>query len=98
MAESEEELKSLLMKVKKEKEKTGLKLNIQKTMIMAPSPINSQQIDRETMETVTDFILGFKITADGDCSHEIKKTLAPWKKSCDQPRQCIKKQRHYFAD
>ena len=76
MAESEEELKSLLMKVTEESEKVGLKLNIQKTRIMASSPITSQQIDGETMETVTDFIfLGFKITADGDCSHEMKKCL-----------------------
>ena len=76
MAESEEKLKSLLMKVKEESEKVGLKLNIQKTKIMASGPIISQQIDRETMETVTDFIfLGSKITADGDCSHEIKRHL-----------------------
>ena len=76
MAESEEELKSLLMKVKKESEKGALKLNIQKTEIMASSPITSWQIDRETMETVTDFILrGSKITADDDCSHEIKRHL-----------------------
>ena len=75
MAESEE-LKSLLMKVKEESEKVGLKLNIQKTKIMASSPITSWQIDGETMETVTDFILGgSKITADGDCSHEIKRCL-----------------------
>ena len=88
MAESEEEL-SLLMKVKEESEKAGLKLNIQKTKIMASSPITSWQIDEET---VTDFNLGSsKITADGDYSHEIK-TLAPWKKSYDQPRQHIKKQ------
>ena len=74
MAKSEEELKSLLMKVKEESEKVGLKLNIQKTKIMASGPITSWQIDRETMETVTDFIfLGSKITADGDCSHEIKR-------------------------
>ena len=73
MAESEEELKTLLMKVKEESEKAGLKLNIQKTKIMASGPITSWQIDRETMETVTDFIfLGSKTTADGDCSHEIK--------------------------
>ena len=79
-----EELKSLLMKVKEESEKGGLKLNIQKTKIMASSPITSWQIDGETIETVRDFIfLGSKITADGDCSHEIKKTLAPWKKSYD---------------
>ena len=76
MAESEEELKSLLMKVKKESEKVGLKLNIQKTKIMASGPITSWQIDGETMETVRDFILrGSQITADGDCSHEIKRPL-----------------------
>ena len=76
MAESEEELKSLLMKVKGESEKVGLKLNIQKTKIMASSPITSWQIDGETVETMTDFIfLGFKITVDGDCSHEIKRCL-----------------------
>ena len=81
------------MKVKEESEKVGLILNIQKTKMMASSPITSWQIDGETMETVGDFILeGPKITADGDWSHEIK-TLAPWKKSYDQPRQCIKKQR-----
>ena len=85
MAESEEELKSLLMKVKVESEKVGLKLNIQKTK-MASSPITSWQIDGETVETVADFIFGgSKITADGDCSHEIK-TFTPWKKSYDQPR------------
>ena len=94
MAESEEELKSLLMKVKEESEEVGLKLNIQKTKIMASGPITSWQIDGKTMETVTGFIfLGSKITADGDCSHEI----APWKKSYDQPRQHIGKQRHCFA-
>ena len=76
MAESEEELKSLLLKVKEESEKVGLKLNIQKTKIMASSPITSWQIDEEKMETVKDFIfLGSKITADGDCSHEIKRHL-----------------------
>ena len=76
MAESEEELKSLLMKVKEEREKAGLKLNIQKMKIMASGPITSWQIYKETMETMTDFIfLGFKITADGDCSHEIKRRL-----------------------
>ena len=76
MAESEEELKSLLMKAKEESEKAGLKLNIQKTKIMASSPITSWQIDRETMETVRDFIfLGSKITPDEDCSHEIKRRL-----------------------
>ena len=98
MAESEEELKCLLMKVKEESEKVGLKLNIQKTKIMASGPITSWQIDRETMETMTDLtFLGSKITADGGCSHEIKR-LTPWKKSCDQSRQHIKKQRHYFAN
>ena len=76
MRESEEELKSLLTKVKEEREKAGLKINIQKTKIMASSPITSWQINGETMETVTDFILGgSKITADGDCSHEIKRYL-----------------------
>ena len=77
MAESEEELKNLLLKVKEESEKVGLKLNIQKTKVMAPGPITSWQIDGEPMETVTDFMfLGSKITADGDCSHEIKRHLA----------------------
>ena len=81
MAQSEEELKSLLMKVKKESEKTGLKLNIQKTNITASGPITSRQIDGEKMETVTDFIfLVSKITMDGDCSHEIKKQLLLGKK------------------
>ena len=98
MAESEEELKSLLMKVKEEIEKVGLKLNIQKTKIMASGPITSWQIDGETMEIVRDFIWGgSKINADGNCSLEIK-TLAPWKKSYNQPRELIKKQRHYFAN
>ena len=83
--------------MKEESEKVGLKLNIQKTKIMASGPITSWQIDGETMETVTDFIfLGFKIPVDGDCSHEIK-TFAPWKKNYDQPRQHIKKQRPHFA-
>ena len=85
VAESEEELKSLLMKVKVESEKVGLKLNVQKTKIMTSGPTTSWEIDGETVETVSDFIfLGSKITADGDCSHEIK--LAPWKESYDQPR------------
>ena len=76
MAESEEELKSLLMKVKEQSEKVGLKLNIQKTKIMASGPITSWEIDGETVETVSDFILrGSKITADGDCSHEIKRHI-----------------------
>ena len=98
MAESEEELKSLLMKAKEESKKAGLKLNIQKTKIMASSPIASPQIDGKTMETVTDFIfLGSKITTDGDSSCEIKRCLLLGRKS-DQPRQHIKKQRHYFAN
>ena len=83
------------MRVKEESEKTDLKLNTQKTKILASGPITSWQIEREKVEAVTDFLfLGSKITADGDCSHEI----APWKKSYDQPRQCIKKQRHYSAN
>ena len=99
MAESEEELKSLLMKVKEESEKVGLKLNIQKTKIMISGPITSWQIDEETMETVRDFILGAsKITAGGDCSHEIKRHLLLGRKVMDQPRQHIEKQRHYFAN
>ena len=81
MAESEDELKSLLMKVKKESEKIGLKLHIHKTKIMASSPITSWQIDGETVKTVANFILGgSKITADGDCSHEIKRRLLPGRK------------------
>ena len=97
MAESEE-LKSLLMKVKEESEKAGWKLNFQKMKIMASGTIISWKIDGETVETVSDFILGgSKITSDGDCSHEIK-TLTPWEKSYDQPREHIKKQRHYFAN
>ena len=80
-------------------EKAGLKLNIQKTKIMASSPIIPWQIDRETKETVRDFIfLSYKITADGDRSHEMKKMLSLWKKSYDKPRQHIKKQRHYFGN
>ena len=94
MAERGKELKSLLMKVKEETEKVGLKLNIQKTKIMASGPITSWQIDGET---VPDFIfLCSKITADGDCSHQIKRHLLL--ESYDQPRQHIKKQRHYFAN
>ena len=92
MAQSEEELKRLLLKVRDKSEKSGLKFNIQKTEIMASVPITSCQIDGETVA-----YLGSKITADGDCSQEIK-MLAPWKKSYDQPRQHIKKQRHYFAN
>ena len=98
MALSEDELKSLLMKVKEESEKVGLKLNIQKTKIMASGPITLWQIDGETAETVTDFIWGgSKITADGDCSHEIQRYLLLGRKY-DQPSQHIKKQRHYFAN
>ena len=99
MAESEEELKSLLMKVKEESEKVGLKLNIQKTKIMASSPIASWQIDGETMETVTDFIcLGSKITADCDCSHEIKWHLLLGRKALRYLDSVLKKQRHYFSN
>ena len=89
IAESEEELKRLLMKMKEESEKVGLKLNIQKMKIMGSGPVTSWEIDGETVETVSDIILGgSKITADGDCSHEIKrrKVMTPWKKSYDQPR------------
>ena len=97
MAENEEELKNLLMKVKEESEKVGFKLNIQKTKIMASSPITSWQIDGKTTETVTDFILGgSKITADGDCM-KLKDTYS-LEKSYDQSRQLIKKQRYYFAN
>ena len=99
MAESEEKLRMSWWKWKRRVKKVGLKLNIQKTKIMTSGNITSWQIVWETMETVRDFILGgFKVTADGDCSHEIKKTLAFWKKRYDQPRQHIKKQRHYFAN
>ena len=99
MAESQKELKSLLMKVKEESEKAGLKLNIQKMKIMASGPITSWQIDGETMERVGDFIfLGSKILADGDCSHEIKGHLLLGRKVMTNLRQCIKKQRHYFAN
>ena len=98
MAESKEELKSLLMKVNEESEKVGLKLNIQKTKIMASSPITSWQIDGETMETVTDFILGgSKITADGDLSHEIKRCLLLGRKDMTNLEH-IEKQRRYFAN
>ena len=98
MTESGEELKGLLLKVKEENEKAGLKLNIQNTKIMASSPITSWLIDGQKMETVTDFIfLGSKITADGDYSHEIQRFLLLGE-SYGQPRQHIKKQRHYFAN
>ena len=95
MAESKEELKSLLMKVKEESEKAGLKLNIQKTKIMASSPITSWQIDGETMETVTDFIfLDSKITADGDCSHEIKRCLLLGRKAMTNLDSILKSRDH----
>ena len=98
-AESEEELKSLLMKVKVESEKFGLKLNIQKMKIMTSGPIPSWQIDGETVETVTDFILGgSKITADGDCNHEIKRCLFLGRKVMTNLDSIFQKQRHYFAD
>ena len=74
------------MKGKEESEKVGLKLNIQKTKIIASGPITSWEIDGETVETLSDYFLGFKITADGDCSHEIKRRFTPWKESYDQPR------------
>ena len=87
------------MKMKEGSEKIGLKLNIQKTRIMASGPITSWQIDGETVETVAEFILGgSKITADGDCNHEIKRRLLLGRKSYDQPKQHIKKQRHYLAN
>ena len=93
-----EELKSLSLKVKEEREKAGLKPSIQKTKIMAPSPITLWQVDRENVESVSDFIfLGSKINADSGCRDEIK-TLASWKNSYNKPRQRIKKQRHYFTD
>ena len=101
MAEIKEELKSLLMKVKEKTEKVGLKVNIQKTKIMASGPITSWEIDGETIETVTDFIfLGSKITADGDCSHVTMalSDTCSLEKSYEQPRQHIKKQRHYFSN
>ena len=97
MAESEEELKSLLMKVEEQGDKVGLKLNIQKTKIMASGPITSWQIDGETVETVADFILrGSKITANGDCSHEIKRRLLLGRKVMTN-LDSILKSRHYFA-
>ena len=98
MAESEK-TKEPLNEVKEESENVSLKLNIQKPKIMASGPITSCQIDGEIVETLTDFILGgSKITAVGDYSHEVKKILAPWKKSYEQRRQLIKKQRHYFVN
>ena len=99
MEESEEELKSLLMKVKEESEKVDLKLNFQKTKIMASGPITSWQIDGETMEMVTGFIfLGSKITADGDCSHEIKRCLLLGRKAITNLDSILKSRDHYFAD
>ena len=98
VAENEAELRSLLMKVKKESEKAGLKLNIQKPEIMASGPITSWQIDKETMETGSGFIfLGFKITADGDCSHEIKRCLLLRRKAMTNLDSIFKK-KHYFVD
>ena len=98
MAESEER-KSLLMKVKEESEKVGLKLNIQKTKIMASGPITSWQIDGETVETIADFIfLGSKIIADGECSHEIKRRLLFGRKAMTSLDSILKKQTHYFAN
>ena len=99
MAESEEELKGFLMKVKEENKKVGLKLNIQQTKIIASGPITSWQIDRETVEPVSDFIFwGSKIIADGDCSHEIKRRLLLGRKVMTKLRQPIKKQRHHFVN
>ena len=99
MAESEEELKSFLMKVKNESEKGGSKLNIQKTKIMASGPITSCEIDVETVETVSDFIFWVsQITADGDCSHEMKRHLLLRRKVMTNLDSNIQKQRHYFAD
>ena len=95
MAESEEELKSLFMKVKEKSEKVGLKLNIQKTKIMASDPITSWQIDGETLETVAIFLVS-KITADGDCSHEIKRRLLLGRNIMTNLDSILKKQRHYF--
>ena len=98
MAESEKELKSLLMKVKEESEKVGLKINIQKTRIMASGPLTSWEIEGETVETVSDFILGgSKNTAEGDCSHEIKRRLLLGRKVMTN-LDSILKSRHYFAN
>ena len=99
MAESDEELKSFLVRVKEESEKAGFKLNTQKTKIMASSPVSSWQINGEKVETVTDFIfLGSKITVDSNCSHEIKRHLLLGRKAMTNLEQCIKKQRHHFDD
>ena len=99
VAESEEELKSVFMKVKDESEKVGLKLNIQKMKIMASGPITSWEIEGETVETVSDFIfLGSKSTADGDCSHEIKRCLPLGRKVTTNLDSILKRQRHYFVN
>ena len=99
MAESEEQLKGLLMKVREESEKVGLKLNIQKMKIIASGSISSWEIDGEAMKTVTNFIfLGSKITADGDCSHEIKRRLLLGRKAMTKLDSIVKKQRHCFAN
>ena len=98
MTENEEELKSLLTKVKEESEKAGLKLNIQKTKVMASGPITSWQIDGETMETVRLYFPGLKITADGYCSHEIKRCLLLRRKAMTNLDSIIKKQRHHLTD
>ena len=99
MAESEEELTNLLMRVKEESEKAGLKLNIKKTKIMVFGPITLWQIRREKVEAITDFIfLGSKVTAENDCNHEIKRRLLFGRKAMTKPRQRIQKQRHYFAN
>ena len=99
MTESKEEQKNLLMRVKEESEKAGLKLNIQKTEIMAPGPITSWKIDGATMERVRDFIfLGSKITVDADCSREIKRRLLLERKAMTNLENILKKQRHHFAD
>ena len=99
MAESKEELKTLLMKVKEESEKVGLKLNVQKTKIMASGPITSWQIDGEIMETVSDFILGgSKVTADGDCSHEIKRHLLLGRKTMTNPDSILKTNKGTFQN
>ena len=98
MAESEEELKSLLMKVKEESENVGLKLNIQKTKVMASGPITSWQIDGETVETVTDFLGVSKISVDGDCSHKIKRCLLLGRKVMTNLDSILKKQRDYFVN
>ena len=98
MAEREKELKSLLMKVKEESKKAGINLNIQKTKIMASGPVTSWQIDGETMETVIDFFWDSKITADGDCGHEIKRCLFLGRKATTNLNNIIKKQRQHFAN